>query len=179
MQMEGLRKRFEATKDVARNFNETYQSVRSDSNRSRSRPQLRTNERALNIEQLRRAQEHVAPVFVFLAKIIDAVEPVADRISAFIKAAWKALEPYHPEDLFVALYGFFLVFFGGVYMTLVATFEAAHLFGWHRIQTACQCLYTEWTKARAAFEHDNKVIVSTDKRSILRVHLQQARPEMY
>lgn len=177
MQVEGLRKRFEAAQDVGQDFNETYQSVRGRSQRHYSPPQLQKNERAFNIEQLRRAQEHIAPVFVYLAKVVDAVEPVADRISAFVKAAWKALEPYHPEDLFVALYGFFLVFFGGVYMTLVATFEAAHLFGWHRIQVACRCLYTEWTKARAAFERDNKVSVT--RASNVRVRLRRTRSDMY
>lgn len=157
--MEGLRKRLDTANDIAPDSNATYQSLRKESQHHTSRPKLQRNRRAFNIERLRRNQEHIAPLFVVLAMVVDAVEPVADRISTIIKAGWKALEPYHTEDLFLILYGVFLVFFGGNYMTLVATFEAAHLFGWHRIKTACRCLYIEWTRARAAFERDNKVSV--------------------
>lgn len=99
----------------------------------------------------------MAPFFVALASFTEKIEPVVNVIADAVRAAWLALQPYHPEDLFVALYGFFLVFFGGIFMTLVASVEAAHQFGWDRIKRAATALYHEWTKARAAFERDNKV----------------------
>lgn len=117
----------------------------------------KTTDRALNLQQLKNVQQQVAPIFVALASFVEVVEPVADKVSDLIRAAWSALQPYHPEDLFVAVYGLVLVFFGGIYMTLVASVEAAHQFGWDRIKFAGNALYHEWTKARAAFERDNKV----------------------
>lgn len=117
-------------------------------------PASQTQDRAFNLAQV---HDTVSPLFVALATIVGAVEPILDRVSDLVQTVWKALEPYHPEDLFVALYGFLLVFFGGVYMTLVASFEAAHIFGWANIKMAVRALYYEWGKARAAFERDNKV----------------------
>lgn len=116
-----------------------------------------TADRAFNLEQLQNVQQQVAPIFIALGSAAAVIEPVIDKISTAFQQAWAFVQPYHPEDLFVVLYGLALVFFGGVYMTLVASFEAAHQFGWHRIKAACRALYHEWTKARAAFERDNKV----------------------
>lgn len=42
-------------------------------------------------------------------------------------------------------------------MTLVASVEAAHQFGWERIKLATTALYIESAKASRAFERDNKV----------------------
>lgn len=114
-------------------------------------------DRALSLESFRQLQEQASPVFVTIANVMEKIDPVLDMIYANLLAVWEVLQPYHPEDLFVALYGFFLVFFGGVFMTLVASAEAAHQFGWDRIKESLLSLSTEWTKARVAFEHDNKV----------------------
>lgn len=156
--MEGLRRRIAETHhDIVEDLTDSISSASR-----RSRPPEETTDRAFNLEQLRLAQEQVAPVFVLLANVVAVVEPIADKIAELFTAVWHALEPYNPEDLFVAVYGLFLVFFGGVYMTLVASFEAAHLFGWDRIKLACRALYVEWTKARAAFERDNKIDANRD-----------------
>jgi len=147
--MEGVRQRMTSAKSKFDQFSNAYERERANLSKT---PE--TTDRAFNIAQI---SETAGPFFVFLAGILEKVEPIADVVSNALSTAWTALQPYHPEDLFVALYGFFLVFFGGVYMTLIASLEAAHLFGWDRIKVAFAALYVEWVRARAAFERDNKV----------------------
>lgn len=129
----------------------------------RQRPKAAAStDRAFNLSQLQAVQEQAAPIFVFLASVAAVIEPVADKLSDFLQLAWTIVQPYHPEDLFVVLYGLGLVFFGGVYMTLVASLEAAHQFGWDRIKAASHAFYQEWKNARAAFERDNQVDANFD-----------------
>lgn len=122
--------------------------------RRRSHPQTDTSSAALNFASI---QQQVGPFFVQLATAYSTIEPAITTIISLIQQIWTFLQPYHPEDLVVALYGFFLVFFGGVFMTLVACAEAAHQFGWPRIRAACSALYHEAHNARLAFERDNNV----------------------
>lgn len=158
MEMEGLRNRFNEGKEKVRATIDRFQSTEAP-----PPPQLQTKERVFNLEQLKAAQEHVAPVFVAISKIVEVIEPVVDKIVDLVQIIWEKLEPYNPEDLFVAIYGLLLVFFGGIYMTLVASFEAAHQFGWDKIKLATRALYHEWSKARIAFERDDKVrLISSD-----------------
>lgn len=114
-------------------------------------------ERALNFQQISKLSESAGPVFVFLGKALQNLEPIVDNIYHTVQQVWTALEPYNPEDLAFAFYGLALVFFGGVYMTLVASLEAAHLFGWAKIKAATRALYVEFTRAKIAFDKDNKV----------------------
>lgn len=116
-----------------------------------------TDDRALNLESIQRLQEQVGPIFVQVATLLEKVQPVIAQVSGTCRTIWDMLQPYHPHELFSALYGFFLVFFGGVYMTLVASVEAAHQFGWPNIKVSVKALYQEWTIAYEAFERDNKV----------------------
>lgn len=127
-----------------------------------SAPPAPQTDRAFNLQSVQQLQASAAPIFVTIATVLEKLQPVIQTISAVGESIWTAIEPYHPEDLLLALYGMFLIFFGGVFMTLVASFEAAHIFGWDRIQVAVRALYTEWTKARLAFERDNKVGIYID-----------------
>lgn len=47
-------------------------------------------------------------------------------------------------------------------MTLIAAIEAAHLFGWEKIDMAVKKLATEWRAARRAFERDNRIDADRD-----------------
>lgn len=148
MEFKGIRQR--VTSEVKSSIDKVTSSYNSTQ-------QNETGDRALNMETLKQVQEQVTPVFVFLASILEKIEPIADAVFGFLMSVWTALEPYNPEDLLVAIYGFFLVFFGGIFMTLVASAEAAHQFGWDRIKLSLKGLCCEWTNARRAFEQDNKV----------------------
>lgn len=116
-----------------------------------------SSDRALNLDSLRQLQESAAPLFVYLATFLEEVTPVIDFVKTNGQQLWTALQPYHPEDLFPAIYGLFLVFFGGVYMTIVASAEAAYQFGWDRIKVSLIALHGEWHKASDAFQRDNKI----------------------
>ncbi|PXF48251.1 hypothetical protein BWQ96_01940 [Gracilariopsis chorda] len=97
------------------------------------------------------------PALRFLAASFEKVEPIAESIAHAISWSWTTLHRYHGEDALLAMYGVLLVFFGGVYMTLVACFEAAYQFGWQRIKKALQALYIEWSKARRALLKHSKI----------------------
>ena len=43
---------------------------------------------------------------------------------------WAKAKEYDVEELFPAILGFFMVFFGGRYMVLIATVEAYRQCGW-------------------------------------------------
>lgn len=111
----------------------------------------------LNLESFRQVQDQAGPFFVSVASVLEKLSPLLNGVYDLLLTVWKTVQPYHPEDLFMAIYGFFLVFFGGVFMTLVASAEAAYQFGWHRIKEPILSLSSEWAKARIAFERDNKV----------------------
>lgn len=51
-------------------------------------------------------------VVIVLSSIVEAVTPYTDMIYNLAINVWKALEPYHPEELAQLLYGFILTFFG-------------------------------------------------------------------
>jgi hypothetical protein len=99
--------------------------------------------------------EEVQFVIVF-TRVLEAVTPYADMVYAAVMRTWDLLEEHHAHDLLVALYGVALCFFGGVFMTVVAAVEAAHLFGWDKISIALRKLHCEWRSARIAFEEDNR-----------------------
>lgn len=121
-------------------------------------PSPEENARAFDVAAL---QQQVAPIFVKVADALEVVSPLLTQVyDAGIKV-WEFFEPYHPEDLAQVVYGFFLVFFGGVFMTLVASVEAAYQFGWVKIKTAVLALYREAQKARIAYERDNQVMSAT------------------
>lgn len=152
--MEGIRQRVSAAKDTYDQISTAFERTAADLRPQQPAQQSEQADRAFNLEQV---SETVTPVFVFLASVLEKVEPIADAIIDTLQSIWNALQPYHPQDLFTAVYGLLLVFFGGVFMTLIAAFEAAHQFGWDRIKLSFTALYREWTKARAAFQRDNKV----------------------
>lgn len=102
-----------------------------------------------------------------LAGFLEKLQPVIDQVSQNAVKVWTMLQPYHPQDLIPALYGLFLVFFGGVFMTIVASAEAAYQFGWEKINVSLHALYEQWTKASKAFELDNKVSFFTKTHSRL------------
>lgn len=124
-------------------------------------------ERSLNFEQVTALTARAGPFFLFLGNALQHIEPVVRTAQSYGQQLWTALEPYHPEDLCYAVYGLCLVFFGGIFMTLVAALEAVHIFGWPKLNVAFRALYNEWNRAAIAFERDNKVRKSRAVRNVL------------
>lgn len=57
-------------------------------------------------------------VVIFLTRVVTVVSPYTDAVYATITRVWDMLEDHHAQDLLVALCGFALCFFGGVFMTV-------------------------------------------------------------
>lgn len=95
-------------------------------------------------------------VVIVVTRVFTVLSPYFDWTYNTVLRMWNLMEEHHAQDLLVALYGFALCFFGGVFMTVVAAAEAAHLFGWEKISFALHKLHCEWRTARIAFEHDNR-----------------------
>lgn len=107
-------------------------------------------ERRSSLEEAEQMQ-----VVIVVTRIITIVSPFVDWTYNALIRLWDLMEENHAQDLLVAMYGFALCFFGGVFMTVVAAAEAAHLFGWEKISFALHKLHCEWRTARIAFERDN------------------------
>lgn len=150
--MDGLRHRMQA----GLNELEKYSNAINSNNPPRHEASNQAD-RSFDNEMLKNMQVQVAPIFQVIGTIIETMRPFIDILTSIANNIWQALQPYHPEDLAFALYGLILVFYGGIFMTLVASFEAAHQFGWRRIRIACSALHREWVRVRIALERDNKV----------------------
>lgn len=151
--MEGLRRRAADAKGVLSDIGGAYKELGETAQQDAP---TRGN-RDINLQNLTQLSEKAGPVFRVIGGVLEQIEPFLEAVSVVVRQIWKVIEPYHPEDLLTAVYGLALVFFGGVFMTLVASFEAAHLFGWDKIRVSTKALYIEWCNTRAAFERDNKV----------------------
>lgn len=108
-------------------------------------------ERRSSLEEAEQMQ-----VVIVVTRIVTVLSPFVDVTYNAMIRLWDLMEENHAQDLLVALYGFALCFFGGVFMTVVAAAEAAHLFGWEKISFSLHKLNCEWRAARIAFERDNR-----------------------
>ena len=73
--------------------------------------------------------DKAAPLLVMLSTAFGIAEPYVVMIWTYLQFFWEKLQPYHPEEMFPALAGFVLVFFGGNFFTLCAAVEAYRLVG--------------------------------------------------
>ena len=75
---------------------------------------------------------------------------------------WVKLQPYDPEQFFPLLFGLVLCFFGGSYLTLIATVEAIRLTVWDRMVKAVKTIYEQYKTAKEASEKDDQVDADGD-----------------
>lgn len=105
---------------------------------------------------IRPSAEQVEQYYVLAVRMLQAVHPYYKIAHAWFQKVCVALEPYHVWDLGMAFYGLVLVFFGGVFMTLVSAIEAGQIFGWPKIARSLKALRRQWKEASVAFERDNQ-----------------------
>ena len=80
-----------------------------------------------------------------LTTAFGLAEPYVVALWAYLQYVWEKLQPYHPEEMFPALAGFVLVFFGGNFFTLCAAVEAYRLVGFEDTKRA---VGSWWTRTR-------------------------------
>jgi hypothetical protein len=83
-----------------------------------------------NQQRLKELFEKLAPVFSTVSHVADVLAPYAVSAWATGQRTWTALQPYHPEELFEAVFGIVLCFFGGRYVLTLAAIEAYKMCGW-------------------------------------------------
>lgn len=101
--------------------------------------------------------DKAAPLLVAASTGFAMVEPYAVALWAYLQYVWEKLQPYHPEEMFPALAGFVLVFFGGNFFTLCAAVEAYRLVGFADTKKALQKLHKSYALAMAASKKDDEL----------------------
>ena len=64
--------------------------------------------------------QKVAPFVNGIKQLTIAAGPHATKLAGLAQQGWKALEPYHPEDLIPSMFGIILCFFGGAFVTTIS-----------------------------------------------------------
>ena len=101
--------------------------------------------------------DKAAPALVMVTTAFGIAEPYVVALWAYLQYVWEKLQPYHPEELFPALAGFVLVFFGGNFFTLCAAVEAYRLVGFEDTKRAIGKLVASYKVARAASAKDDEL----------------------
>ena len=68
--------------------------------------------------------DKATPALIAIGNVLAMLEPYVVAMWVYLQHVWEKLQPYHPEEMFPALAGFVLVFFGGNFFTLCAAVEA-------------------------------------------------------
>lgn len=101
--------------------------------------------------------DKAAPALVMVSTALGLAEPYVVALWAYLQYVWEKLQPYHPEEMFPALAGFVLVFFGGNFFTLCAAVEAYRLVGFEDTKRAISKLVASYKTARAASAKDDEL----------------------
>jgi len=106
--------------------------------------------------------QHSGPVLLQLGNIINIIGPKVAQFYAMLLTFWVSLQPYHPNELLPALFGLFMVFFGGHYLTTFAAIEAYRLCGWTQTRDCLILLYENFLIVKEANEKDNQIDDNND-----------------
>jgi hypothetical protein len=97
-----------------------------------------------NQQRLKELFEKLTPLFVALGGAADTLMPYAEAAYAGGARLWAAAQPYHPDELFEAVFGLFLCFFGGRYMITLAAIEAYKMCGWDQTLKYLKIIYEDY-----------------------------------
>jgi len=92
-----------------------------------------------------------------LATAFSAIEPFIDTATAKATQLWKKIEPYHPLDWSLVIFGLLCCFVGGDFVTLIAAVEAFRMAGWSNMQKNLNVLYENYKIALDASHKDDEV----------------------
>ena len=101
--------------------------------------------------------DKATPALIAIGNVLAMLEPYVVAMWVYLQHVWEKLQPYHPEEMFPALAGFVLVFFGGNFFTLCAAVEAYRLVGFDSTRVALGKLYDSYKVARAASAKDDEL----------------------
>ena len=88
--------------------------------------------------------DKATPALIAIGNVLAMLEPYVVAMWVYLQHVWEKLQPYHPEEMFPALAGFVLVFFGGNFFTLCAAVEAYRLVGFDSTRVALGKLYDSY-----------------------------------
>jgi len=133
--------------------------------RSVSSPPTSSPEAALEAKlpgPLKPLAKHVVPAVATLREAAVAAEPYVTLAIEKAQVAWKAVEPYHPEDMAPAAAGAVMLFFGGSFVTTIAAVEAFRITGYTPTLEAVKQLHSSYVAAVEANKKDDEVDADGD-----------------
>jgi len=107
-------------------------------------------------EKLKPVFEKVKPYMAMLLQALNFIYPYLVMAYEGVMKFYEAAKPYHIDSLGPAFFGFFLAFFGGHFVVLIATVEAFRTCGWDRMKQHLSVMYKDIMKVKAASAEDDK-----------------------
>jgi len=98
----------------------------------------------------------------YVGAAVDAAAPFVVMAATAAKAAWVALEPYHPEELFCVILGVFMCFFGGEFPAVITAVEAYRQIGYEPTLVALKALWADFQQVQAKSAEDDAVDADGD-----------------
>jgi hypothetical protein len=114
---------------------------------------------------LRPLLEKSRPLLTKVFAVFAFIAPHLSNIYGTVTGLWEAGKPYHIDQLGPALLGFFLCFFGGNFVVLIATVEAFRTCGWTAMHENLELLYNDLQSVRKASIADDAVDADHDGKS--------------
>ena len=99
----------------------------------------------------------VAPYIISASNAVDKAWPYAVKGYDTCLDLWEKAQPYHPQQYGPLIIGLIICFFGGSYMTIIATVEAVRLTVWGRIRASMKILWSNYLKANDASKKDDEI----------------------
>jgi len=109
------------------------------------------------VDQITHVFEKTKPVLEKLQQLAFAIAPYIFLAITYLKSIWLTLQPYHPQEFAPALFGLVMAFFGGIYFTTFAAFEAYRVCGWKKSVECIKTLYNDCLIVYEAHLHDNEL----------------------
>lgn len=108
-----------------------------------------------------------------LLHVLFAIVAIKVEVGVFIaQHMWAILQPYKPEELFPALVGLILCFFGGSFMGLIGAVEAYRMCGMDITLKSIADLREDFEKIKVANDKDDAAldVDNTGEADVLTVH---------
>ncbi|KAM3576393.1 hypothetical protein VYU27_001743 [Nannochloropsis oceanica] len=103
-------------------------------------------------------------VIASIGLVFSLVAPVCKYFVAILSRFYKALEPWHPENLLEAVLGLFIAFFGGSFFLVVASAEAWRAATWEKNKKDLRVIYEDAVKVHDANKKD--ALVDADNNGV-------------
>ena len=100
----------------------------------------------------------ILPFFIMGGKFINTLGPYFVQAYDLILKGQAALAPYHPELIWGMVWGLTMMFFGGYFVLVIASYEAFRLSGWESFKVAFTKIKANYDAFQVGILTEHKII---------------------